>query len=703
MKRAAIFRATGHGTRVLRFIKIIAVMGLAAVLTVTSLLVIGARTSGPPGSAEVAGLTGEARIAWYETGERPPRIEAETDADAFRALGFAQTQAMTWRLLLWRQAARGRLAEWFGTAALPTDRVARQLALVRGAAQALPDLSPQDRALIEAFVDGVNAGLSTERVRNDARSTLIGVQVEPFNLSDVLAIERLVAWLSRPVTPPAAAERWPEMMAFRTGDTRLRTFLDADGLHLSRLWTFADSTGNRLVASYVTGTMVRPMFFDAEVVVGGLARTGVFLPGTPFPIAGAARQRDETVPARAWAVYPASGRAWRETGPQIPMRRTERFGIAGGQESVLIVTETAEGALFRSPDQTRALPPRPRPALPDTSVHADTSGADAVQIAAAARRRAAVRQALRADSLWRADSARVAAPRSLVLDWNGFTHRSDAAGWLALWRGTAPAFQLFSGAYLSSDGGAGARAHRRGLLLTDSIHAAPLLARLDSFSLLPDFPASDVTSVWAHDLNRRLVADLDTARLRRPIEREGYTYLRNWTGTFEETSVAATLFTHWLDAESRLNALPDSALAADTTFFSGLRRTRAFQTSLDTLARRFGTDLRRWRWGRAVPHVRRFAPYGVAGLDLPARRRYNSFERPEGGHPSALAYGPETPAAPVTTYTLDVSLRPEGPIRLRRLDFDPDRFLARFRLPFTTDPVAVAPQAPIATTRLTPR
>jgi penicillin G amidase len=688
---------------VLRFIKIIAVIGLAAVLTVTSLLVIGARTSGPASTEDVAGLTGVARIAWFETGERPPRIEAESEADAFRALGFAQTQAMTWRLLLWRQAARGRLAEWFGTAALPADRVARQLALVRGAAQALPDLSPQDRAMIEAFVDGVNAGLSTERVRNDARSTLIGVQVEPFNLSDVLAIERLVAWLSRPVAPPEASERWPEMMAFRAGDTRLRTFLDADGLHLSRLWTFADSSSSRLVASYVTGTMVRPLFFDAEVVVDGLARTGVFLPGTPFPIAGAVRQTDDATPVRAWAVYPASGRDWREAGSQPPTRRTERFGIAGGQESVLIVTESPEGALFRSPIQSRVLPPRPRLALPDTSVRADTSGTDAERNAAAARRSAAIRQAQRADSLWRADSARLAAPRSLVLAWNGFPNRSDAAAWLNLWRGTAPTFQLFTGAFVTSAGGAGARAHRRGLLISDSVYAAPLLARLDSFSLLPDFPASDVTSVWARDLNRRLVADLDTARLRRPIEREAYTYLRNWTGTFEETSVAATLFTHWLDAESRLNALPDSALAADTTFFSGLRRTRAFQTTLDTLARRFGTDLRRWRWGRAVPHLRRFAPYGVTGLDLPARRRYTSLERPEGGHPSALAYGPESPADPVTTYTLDVSLRPEGAIRLRRLDFDPDRFLARFRLPFSTDPVTVAPQAPIATTRLTPR
>ncbi|HYE57999.1 MAG TPA: penicillin acylase family protein, partial [Rhodothermales bacterium] len=263
---------------------------------------------------------------------------------------------------------------------------------------------------------------------------------------------------------------------------------------------------------------------------------------------------------------------------------------------------------------------------------------------------------------------------------------------------------LFSNTYLSiPGGGAGARTHRRGFLLVDSAHAQALLARLDTLAALVDFPASDMTSTWARTLNRRLVAGLDTARLRHPIEREAATYVRNWTGTFEETSVAATLFTEWLDAEAHLNALSDSSVASDTTFFAGVRRNRAFRTALDTLTRRYGRDLRQWRWGRVVPHLMWFPGYGLPGLDQPSRRRYGPLERPGGGHPTALAYGPEAPGGPVTTYSFDASFRRNAPLRLHRFDFDADRFLARYRLPLSVDPVGVAPQRPTSVTRLTPR
>ncbi len=430
----------------------------------------------------------------------------------------------------------------------------------------------------------------------------------------------------------------------------------------------------------------------------------MFLTGTPFAIAGAERATPEGPATRAWAAYPVSATGWMPAGAVKPVRRSERFLIEGGQESVQLVLQAPGGLYYRAPQGPRTLRPRPRslfledstalPAAPDTTYTA----------AEMLERLSVVRRARQADSLWLADSVKAAIPRALTLGWAGLQAGTDAEAWMALWNGTAPTFRLFSGAYVASGGAsASAAAYPRGVLVTDSTWRGALLARLTALDSFPPQPMADVTSTFAQQLNRSLVARIDTARLKRPVDREAYTYARNWTGSYEPTSVAATLYEAWIDAEARLNRLAPEALAADTAFFASVRRTAAFVAAVDGLHRRFGPDLRTWRWGEAVPHRRTFAGFSVPGLSLPAQRRYAPVTINAGGHPATLGYGPIRPSDPTATYALDVPLAGPDVPRLARFDYDPNRFLARYRI--SSDPVVVQvrPEVPRGITRLLPR
>ncbi|RMG44156.1 MAG: penicillin acylase family protein [Acidobacteria bacterium] len=153
MRRAAVRSATA-----------LAVLAGAALLAAGALR-LAVRGSLPPldGSFPLPGLEGPARLERDRLGIAI--VTAENRRDAARALGFAHGQDRFFQMDLLRRAAAGELAALIGSAGLPHDRVARAHRLRRVAERALAALPPSDRRLIEAYADGVNAGLATLRVR----------------------------------------------------------------------------------------------------------------------------------------------------------------------------------------------------------------------------------------------------------------------------------------------------------------------------------------------------------------------------------------------------------------------------------------------------------------------------------------------------------------------------------------------------------
>jgi penicillin amidase len=77
------------------------------------------------------------------------------------ALGFLHAQDRLWQMEFNRRLAAGRLSELLGPAALPTDKFLRTLGIRRAAQRAYETLDQAHRALVDAYVDGVNAFLTS--------------------------------------------------------------------------------------------------------------------------------------------------------------------------------------------------------------------------------------------------------------------------------------------------------------------------------------------------------------------------------------------------------------------------------------------------------------------------------------------------------------------------------------------------------------
>ncbi len=88
-----------------------------------------------------------------------PHIFAETEADAYRALGYVVARDRLFQLEAQTLAASGRLTEIGGRRLLDADRETRELGMPRAAERALAAMRPgtAPRVAAEAFAAGVNA------------------------------------------------------------------------------------------------------------------------------------------------------------------------------------------------------------------------------------------------------------------------------------------------------------------------------------------------------------------------------------------------------------------------------------------------------------------------------------------------------------------------------------------------------------------
>ena len=79
------------------------------------------------GDVSIEGLEASVVITRDEWGV--PHIEATSEADLYRALGFVHAQDRLWQMEMNRRIAQGRLAEILGADALGIDRYMRTLSV----------------------------------------------------------------------------------------------------------------------------------------------------------------------------------------------------------------------------------------------------------------------------------------------------------------------------------------------------------------------------------------------------------------------------------------------------------------------------------------------------------------------------------------------------------------------------------------------
>lgn len=133
-------------------------LGLAVIAAVAGYFLLRGSLAQLDGVRPLPGLAASVEVARDALGV--PLITAANRADAARALGFVHAQDRFFQMDLTRRRAAGELAELFGPAALELDKFTRRHAFRRIAQAGVAALAPAERALLDAYVDGVNAGLT---------------------------------------------------------------------------------------------------------------------------------------------------------------------------------------------------------------------------------------------------------------------------------------------------------------------------------------------------------------------------------------------------------------------------------------------------------------------------------------------------------------------------------------------------------------
>jgi penicillin amidase len=145
------------------------------------------------GTAAVDGL--RARVEIIRDLDDVPHIRANDEADALFGLGYVHAQERLWQMEFQRRVAQGRLSEVVGSRGLPADRLLRTIGLMRAAREAWPKIDGRSRALIEAYVGGVNAFLADHHGGGlPVEFALMRTSPEPWTGVDVVAWQKTMAW-----------------------------------------------------------------------------------------------------------------------------------------------------------------------------------------------------------------------------------------------------------------------------------------------------------------------------------------------------------------------------------------------------------------------------------------------------------------------------------------------------------------------------
>ncbi len=177
---------------------------LIVILVVAGAVFAWDLTRGPlpqtSGELRVSGLAD--RVEIIRDADGVPHIYASSLHDLFFAQGFTQAQDRWWQMEFFRHTGKGRIQELTGQsdALMGTDIFLRGIGWERAARRELESLSPEMRAVMEAFSDGVNAYIGGRAPGDLAFEygvlglTGVRFEIEPWTPVDTLVFAKIMQW-----------------------------------------------------------------------------------------------------------------------------------------------------------------------------------------------------------------------------------------------------------------------------------------------------------------------------------------------------------------------------------------------------------------------------------------------------------------------------------------------------------------------------
>ncbi|MCW1953897.1 MAG: penicillin acylase family protein [Flavobacteriia bacterium] len=169
------------------------------------------------GTAQLDGLSEEVSV--YFDGYGIPHIYAQTETDAFKALGYVHAQDRLWQMEVIRRIGAGRLSALFGADLLETDKLFLSLGIEAASEKAVAqlDTSSQTYLLSQAYLDGINEFIA--QGPTPIEFMLTGTEKQAFKLKDIyntigyMAFSFAVAHKTDPLLSEIASDLGPEYLS----------------------------------------------------------------------------------------------------------------------------------------------------------------------------------------------------------------------------------------------------------------------------------------------------------------------------------------------------------------------------------------------------------------------------------------------------------------------------------------------------------
>jgi penicillin amidase len=276
------------------------------------------------GTVSVSGLSREVQIIRDEYGV--PHIVADSEEDAYFAVGYVHAQDRLWQMELIRRAGMGRLAEALGEPALKIDRMFRTLGLLKHAQTLSAQLDARTRTLLERYAAGVNAVIASQKGKYPVEFDVLNIVPTPWQVEHTIVISRLMGWelnharwvdlllaeLVERFGETKAAEIFPywdkdgpliipDQLRGKSIAAALEPLLQADAAYRSLVgapgfsggsnaWVVSGSksiTGKPILANDPHLILTAPArWYELHVLAPGLDVAGATLAGVPFVVIG---------------------------------------------------------------------------------------------------------------------------------------------------------------------------------------------------------------------------------------------------------------------------------------------------------------------------------------------------------------------------------------------------------------------------------
>ncbi len=145
------------------------------------------------GALAISGIENNISILFDAKGI--PQVYAETDRDAWFAVGWLHAGDRLFQMEMTRRVSAGRLSEMFGEVTVDLDILQHKIGHRRMAAACEDNLTPAVRERLQAYVDGINAWAGDTGAL-PFEFALLGLEYEPWTVRDCLMIGSFQSWFS---------------------------------------------------------------------------------------------------------------------------------------------------------------------------------------------------------------------------------------------------------------------------------------------------------------------------------------------------------------------------------------------------------------------------------------------------------------------------------------------------------------------------